>query len=326
MTSKKITSYKKVICLITGSIILCSSYLGYLIYTSKLGISSIKTNGLATIIFIIAYFALFAITKHAEKDIPRLNKTLLINFSILMSPFIITGVLYIFVKSLLILLFTFIFCQIMITIYYNNFMPVPGYPRAYKLFREKQYEKAIVSLSNILNRYPKSFETLILIANAHTRLLEYEKSIDYLLKAKEIDHENVIVYINLANAYTATENFELAIKASEKIVELSPENWNALYTIGLCHMLKKNYKEAISFYTKTLKKNIPEEQKFLIHYGLYICYSILDYKEEATIEQNNFKRYKTKEVIDFWKKQLSLIKGKENKPSLFVKEAIESLI
>lgn len=326
MTLTKINSYKKILCLIIGSIILCSSYLGYLIYTSTAEISSAKTNGLATVIFIIAYFGLFAITKHVEKGILRINKKLLLNFSILISPFVITGILYLFIKSLLILLFSFIFFQIMITIYYNNFVPVPGYPRAYKLFRENQYEKAIISLSNILKHYPKSFETLILIANAHTRLLEYDKAIDYLLKAKEIDQENVIVYINLANAYTATGNFELAIETSEKIVALSPENWNALYTIALCNMFEKNYTKAINFYTKTLEKDIPEVQKFLVHYGMYLCHISLNNKKEAEIELTNFKSHSSKEVTGFWKKQLLIIKDNENKPSLFVKEAITASI
>lgn len=324
MPSKKLNSHKKVLWLITGSIILCSIYLGFLIYTSKLEISSAKTNGIATFIFIVSYFGLFAITKHIDKGLPRINKKLITNLLILMAPFIITGALYIFIKSVLILLFVFIFCQIMITIYYNNFMPVPGYPKAYKLFKEQQYEKSITLLTNILSRYPKSFETLILIANAYIRLFEYENAIIYLLRAEKIDPENVTVHINLANAYTATEDFQRAIESSEKIIHFFPENWNALYSIGLCSMFQKNYTKAITFYTKTLEKEIPEAQKFLVHYGLYTCQSSLQNEEECNKELDKFKSFNKSEIITFWKNQLEVIKDKENKPSIFVKDAINT--
>ncbi|MGD9580798.1 MAG: tetratricopeptide repeat protein, partial [Vampirovibrionia bacterium] len=229
---------------------------------------------------------------------------------------------YIFIKSVIALLFIFMMCQFLMTIYYNNFMPVPGYPKAYKAFKTGNYERALKQIETVITRYPDNYESLILIANIYMNQFKYNESIKYLLAAKKVEPENILSYINLSNAYTAIENFNEAIESAEKITQLSKENWNALYTIALCNMLESNFQKAIEYFNKTLEKNIPEEQKLLVHYGLYKCYLNINNEEKSKKELENFNSIKNERVIKFWQNKLNNIKDHMNKPGLFVKEAI----
>lgn len=313
----------KTIILIVGSIIICGSYLGYLITSSSLGFSTEHSRGIATILFAVCYFGLFIGVKKAKKGFFKSNKLFLINSTLLAIPFIAALSTYWISKNFLLCLGAFLVCQIMLTIYYNNFIPVPGYQKGYKLFKANNKQESIKVLNDILQKYPESYETLILLGNIYISEMQYNKAIEVLEKAKEVEPENHITYINLSNAYTSAEMFDKAIEASLKLLELEKPAWNTLYAIGLCSLLNKDYKTATKFYKKTLEYKLPPAQYVLVHYGLTKSYTNLNQENKASLEHSMLMKYATEPVITYWEKQLSDLNGNMNKPSKLVQETLE---
>lgn len=311
--------------LISGSIIISLLYVFFLLITAKLNLASNTTNCIATLVFIVIYFSFFAIIKSKNIKSIIANKTLMLNIGLLLVPFIISGIFYALIRSFLGTIVIFFFTQIVFTIYYNNFVPVPGYKKAYKLFKFNRVEESKAILNQILSRYPNSFETLILLGHVYFKDLEYDKAIDVLEKAKFIRPEDAMSYLNLSNAYTAIENFDRAIENSKMITELLPDQWNAFYTIGLCYLLNGNNNESINHFKKTLEFDLPEKQKFLVYYGLAKNFQLLKNNYEYDKAIKSYIKFADESTISFWKSQLQKINTNTNKPSDFVKEAVEHI-
>ncbi|MGD9580031.1 MAG: hypothetical protein AB7V50_01545, partial [Vampirovibrionia bacterium] len=73
MQKKTLKKLQKPLWLVIGSIILCTGYLGCLMYTATTRTSSIKTNTLSTLIFIIFFFGLFIVVKQIDLNNKKKN-------------------------------------------------------------------------------------------------------------------------------------------------------------------------------------------------------------------------------------------------------------
>jgi len=176
LTTNKSKNTKALI-LTLGSISLCGGYVGFLILATNLGFNSHKTSGIATLVFAVLYFGLFIAVKTAKKGFYRANKMILSNICLFISSFIIAILVYVFSKSFLLTLLVFMICQIIYTIYFKNFVPVPGYQKAFKLYKLEQYELAKNLLKQISNNYPNNCEPLILLGNIYINETNYEKAV-----------------------------------------------------------------------------------------------------------------------------------------------------
>lgn len=316
-------SATKAIILIIGSVILSAGYIGTLLFVVKTGIESPYINLIATIIFLFLYFGLFISVKKWRKGYLQENKNNVINILYLAIPFIAGIIAYLLSKNVFIMLITFIVAQVMYTIYYKNFFPVPGYNRAYKLYRNQDFKNAEAVLVEILKKYPENYETLLLLGLIHKNNLKYEEAIKCFEKASTIRPYNVQPLINQINCYISIENFDKAIDISEKSIEIEPENWNIYYSIGLSYYLKDDFTKASEYFQKTTKYNIHPLQLFLVHYGLAASLSKINKQDEASSEFEKCKRYAYKYSLNYWEKQLLLIENNMNKASTFVKEAVD---
>lgn len=317
---------KRGLILAIGSVTLCLLYLGYLFFSSKTGIATTETNGIATLLFVILYISFFVIVKTAKTGFWKKHKRLLLNIPLLLTPMAIAFIIYIIFKSFLAALFVFMLGQIMHTVYYNNFYPVPGFKKAFKLYKTQNYKTAKEVLNTINNLHPENFDVLFLTGIVCIRDLDYKNAIYSLEKAKTLNPEDPVVYINLSNAYIAIENYDKAIENANKTLTISEENWSSYYSIGLCNLLKEDYKEAINSFKKVLSFELPAMQRFLVHYGMgkaYLCNKIKDSAEE---EFANAIKFCDNNTASFWKTQLREIENNPNKPSLFVKEALDYVL
>ncbi len=317
---------KKALILALGSAVLCIAYMTFLMTTSYFKIDSYTTNGIATIVFVILYFGFVIIVKKLNGQSKKINKTIVFNTALFIAPFILAIILYAVTKNIVLTLFIFMLCQIIYTIYYNNFVPVPGYKGAYKLYRAGNKEMAIERLQSILKNYPESFETLAFLGSIYIKDLEYHKAIECLEKAKELRNDDSMSYLNLSIAYTAIEEFDQAIECSKKVVELLPEKWNSYYSIALCNLLKEEYDQAALYFAKVLEFNIPQAQKFLVYYGRAKSLTSLGKEDDSNTEFNKSVKYADEKTISYWITILKETEDKPNKPSLFVKEAIDYAI
>jgi tetratricopeptide (TPR) repeat protein len=316
-------SKNKVNSLIFGSILLCITYLGYLIIAAKIGFASAMNSLIATIVFVVTYTLFFYITTNPDKAFLKKHKNSILNTSFLFIPLILAIICYVLTKNFFATLLVFIVGQIAYTIYYKHYVPVPGYNRAYRFYKRGDLKNACIILNHILERYPESYETLVLLSTIKIKQTHYQDAIELLLKAIEVKPDSVLVYLNLSHAYTAVEDFDKTIEMAKKLLELNPTIWSPHYSIALSSLFSGNYSKAIEHFKKVLEFDLPESQIFLVHYGLARAYDENREDLKAQTEYNNTRKFATNKALNYWKQQLTLIGDYKNKPSILVKEAYE---
>jgi len=88
-------------------------------------------------------------------------------------------------------------------------------------------------------------------------------------------------------------------------------------------MLNEDFNEAIDSFKRTLSFDLPPAQFFLVHYGLAKCFTALKENNKAKVELDNSVKHADNKTLKYWQIQLHYIKDNTNKPSRFVKEAVE---
>jgi tetratricopeptide (TPR) repeat protein len=309
--------------IITGTIVLSFIYLAYIYIARESGIMTPESTSTATIIFIVSYFCFLLLANSYKTNFLARNKKNIINISFLFAPLVIAAIAYVILKSFLIAVILFIVGQIAYTAYYKHFVPVPGYNKAYKLYAQGDNEKTRVALNHILEKYPGNYETLVLLGAVYIREKSYEQAVEVLEKARSINPELPVAYLNLMNTYIALENFEKTIEISTIAIELTPRAWNLYYFTGLSHFFLANYQQAIDNFEKTLQLNLPALQLFLVHFGLARSYEAIQAEKKAKEEYNKTVKAASEQTLDFWENELRKSDSYTNKPFLFVKEALQ---
>ncbi len=73
----------------------------------------------------------------------------------------------------------------------------------------------------ILKYYPEHIVSLSNISIYYTQKGNYEKAIEYLLRAEKINPKDIIILLNLADAYKSMAENEEAIKYYKKVIEIA---------------------------------------------------------------------------------------------------------
>lgn len=253
----------------------------------------------------------------------KITKKSFLNACLALAPLIISVSSYFFTNNLIITLAIFIVGQMLFSFYYSQYIPVPGYNKAYRLFLKRDFSNSSIILNQILEKHPNSYESLVLLGAIHINKLEYKQAIDVLEKASEIRPEEPTSNINLSNAYTALEEFPEAIKCSQRVIKTIPSNWSAYYNTAICKYFLEEYEDSINNFKKVLSFNIPKNQIFLVHYGLAKAYEKLNNDDNFKTELKNTTKTATDSSLKYWQSQLNNIGEFTNKPSAFVKEAVE---
>lgn len=147
--------------------------------------------------------------------------------------------------------------------------------KAIKLFKNKEWEKAIDAFSRILEKESDNAEIYNNLALSYYYLGEQEQAEKFFLKALSINHKLPEIYINLADLYFKQRNFadavdllqtgtielpdnlilkhylarvymedarlDLAVDELDAILEEQPENYDAYYDLGRIYFELGNY-------------------------------------------------------------------------------------
>lgn len=132
------------------------------------------------------------------------------------------------------------------------------------------YKKAINSLRESL-ALKDDPEVYYQLGFAHTQQEDFQKGIDSLNEAKEMDPSLISVYVLLASAYEQLNQLEDSMKAIEEGISFNEVNIG-LYLLAAEYAAKLNeYDKAEEYYQKALLLE-PENEHILIKYAQYLNY------------------------------------------------------
>jgi FkbM family methyltransferase len=95
---------------------------------------------------------------------------------------------------------------------------------------------------------------------------DFNKALDCLQKAIDLNPNSHVAYNNVSNLYTTHLMFEEALPYSQKTVELDPENPDAYINLGICHAGLKDYETSSALYKEILEE-YPDNVRAKFHYA-----------------------------------------------------------
>ena len=124
----------------------------------------------------------------------------------------------------------------------------------YTYYKQEKYEEAIpLFLSKIELDSTDNFNPLVYLAYSYIGLEEYSQAVDPLLKALEIQPENVDIRKTLARVYFSQENYKEAAEQYKLILQNAPEECEMVAAYGYSLMRMEEPAEAISPLSKAVK-------------------------------------------------------------------------
>jgi len=149
---------------------------------------------------------------------------------------------------------------------------------------ERNREKFVQSLTEIVEKYPKEKEAYFLLGNEYRVRGQLDEALMSLEKSLELDPDygsalNIFAYI-----YVELKKYEKALEYAEKYASSSPEDANPLDSMGDIYFMIGRLEEAIAKYKQALeikpdfssawqltyvyalKENYPEALKWIDHY------------------------------------------------------------
>ena len=96
-----------------------------------------------------------------------------------------------------------------------------------KLVKQKQYDKALKTGSEILENSPHDLDVLFIVGGIFYMNNKLKKAISYFDRALEISEYDPQVLLLKANAHFRTNEFSKSVQCCEKIMEIDPKNKEA---------------------------------------------------------------------------------------------------
>ena len=95
-------------------------------------------------------------------------------------------------------------------------------------FQEKEYQKALeiaeISIGGLPQKQkPEHGQVYALAGNSAFALEQYDKSLDYLEKARQLKYVDELMYLNLAAGYNRVDNLSREIGILEEHIQVMPE-------------------------------------------------------------------------------------------------------
>lgn len=158
-----------------------------------------------------------------------------------------------------------------------------------KEIQSKDKREAISFFDKALQINPEGFEALKLKANVYKLLDEKEKSLEYYIRAFNVNNqknEEKLLLLNIANLFLALNSPKDAIKYYNTILNKEKGNPNALRGKAACLFTTNKFSEAIDVYDRILTMINSEDETSLFNKG--VCYFSQGNYEEALNAYNQY--------------------------------------
>ena len=126
----------------------------------------------------------------------------------------------------------------------NNLTLKETFAVALENYKKKEFSIAENLCTKILSIDHNHLDSLLLMSNIFAINRNFTKAKELLLKANEIQPNNLTILNNLGTACKELGKIEEAIKFYEKIIKLNPQHTNAQYNLGVVFYNLKEFKKA----------------------------------------------------------------------------------
>jgi len=127
------------------------------------------------------------------------------------------------------------------------------YKDAMEQFKNKNYDKAIELLNEVIKQDSKNVDAYANIAVIYKNKKDYEKSFEYLNKAIKLNPRNENLHSNMGNLLRTIKNYKGALGAYSNAVKLNPKNPNNYNNLGILYEQMNDSNKAISAYKQAVK-------------------------------------------------------------------------
>ncbi|MEE2640834.1 MAG: tetratricopeptide repeat protein [Planctomycetota bacterium] len=158
------------------------------------------------------------------------------------------------------------------------------YRNAQLAMSQKDYQRAIELLESASGkefRLYKLPDARMLMAKAHQRLGQFEKSIACLDRAIEDAPENHHCYLQRGRTYRLMKEYERAAESYAQALKLKPDSSELHTSMGALAIYRKNYQTAIEHLEKAIELN---DQVAVTHSNLALAYASVGKFDEARME------------------------------------------
>ena len=144
--------------------------------------------------------------------------------------------------------------------------------------QNSKIDDAIVIFAKILNKEPKSIDTLMNISLAYFEKNKTDKALEYLEKAKVLKVKQTEIYFNIGLIYEKKQNWNKAISNYEKAIKYNSKNINALINLGNIFLLNKSYNKSLKFFESAIKLR---ENDPALHHNIAVVLTQLNQSDKA---------------------------------------------
>ncbi len=165
----------------------------------------------------------------------------------------------------------------------KQFYLVKKFAEGEKYYHSKNYSKAELIFSNLMNSGYEDPNLYLYLANIYISNGSDEKAIFMLKRALESNPENPNLYYSLGTIYYKRSEYEISISYYLKGINLDPSNAFAYSNLAGCYEELLDYKNAVDNYKKAflLNKNLLQIREKLIMFQPKICdWSFYKYFED----------------------------------------------
>ena len=126
---------------------------------------------------------------------------------------------------------------------------------AVSLQKAGKFEEAKLIYESLLNNRSNSFKVLYLLGTLEAQCYNFNKSLNYLIKANKINSNSWEVNSNIGNVYVEINEYIKAIKFYSKAIKINPNNSKLFYNLGSAYKQLNQYDNALSEFQQALLIN-----------------------------------------------------------------------
>ena len=138
-------------------------------------------------------------------------------------------------------------------------------------------------------------------ANSFSESRQFEKAIEFLQRAIQLNSKEAGFYSNLGLIYSKQKKYLNSIEEYQKALNIEPQNHQLLKSIGLSYFYLENYQEAIDYFESSLKN--PDDTGIMHDIGLSFYYlnkfrkAIFWYDKVLEINTTDFNALRNKGLV-----------------------------